>query len=69
MGSDRQLSREVPHSVSAINECPEASPCFFVHHICSVTVGIDLEAPQCSNSFSSSISCCYSKHWPLIYSL
>lgn len=54
VGSDRQLSREVPRAVPAINECPEASPCVFVHHLCAVTVGKDLETPQCSNSLSSS---------------
>lgn len=54
VGSDRQLSREVPQAVPAINECPEASPCFCVHHLCAVTVGKDLETPQCSNSLSSS---------------
>lgn len=53
VGSDRQLSREVPRAVPTINECPEASPCFFVHHLCAVTVGKDLETPQCSNSLSS----------------
>jgi hypothetical protein len=55
LGSDRRLSREVPPSVLAINKCPEASPCFFAHHLCSVTVEKDLEAPHCSNN---SFFCC-----------
>lgn len=59
LGSDRRLSAEVFLSVPSTNECPKASPCFFVHFPFSVTVGKDLTAPQCRNCFSSPSSSCY----------
>lgn len=68
LGNWQAAFKGSPSFCPAINDCPEASPSFFVHHLCSVTAGKDLEAPQSSNSFSSSSSCCYSKHWPLMYS-
>ena len=45
LGSDRRLSWEAPPSVPTINEHPEGSPCFFAHHLCSVTVEKDPKAP------------------------
>lgn len=52
LGSDRRLCTRKSLPVPAIDECPEASPCFFVHYPFLVTVGKDLAAPQRSNRFS-----------------